>query len=72
MALERGAPADVAAFAATVAKDWLPAPCVVLDVAQTAEGLHILEFNPIHCAGWYAAEVDIVLQAWLAWSTSQA
>lgn len=64
----RGVPPEVTAFVEQVATTWLPAPCVVVDIADTAEGLRVLEFNPIHGAGWYAADVPTILRAWLAWS----
>jgi len=65
---ERGAPADVRLYAQSVADRFLPAPCVVMDVAATHNGPRVIEFNPIHSAGWYAADVAAVLQAWLGWS----
>lgn len=68
LALEPGAPEDVRQFARAVAATWLPAPCVGMDVALTPQGLKVVEFNPIHCCGWYAAPVDEILQAWLDWS----
>lgn len=71
MARVRGAPADVLAFATEVAQTWLPAECVVVDIARTPLGLRVLEFNPIHGSGWYAADAPTVLAAWLAWSAAQ-
>lgn len=68
MAVQRSGFDVVADLVRDVARTWTPAPCVVLDVAETAEGLFVLEFNPIHCAGWYAADVDKVMRAWLDWS----
>lgn len=65
---ERGAPADVCRYAQSVADRFLPAPCVVMDVASTESGPRVIEFNPIHSAGWYAADVATVLKAWLDWS----
>lgn len=67
----RGAPTDVAAFAADVVHTWLPAACVVMDIARTPQGLRLLEFNPINGSGWYAADVPTVLGAWLAWARTQ-
>lgn len=58
--------------ASILANIYLPAPCVVLDMAQTANGTSVVEFNPIHCAGWYAADVPHILSAWEAWSRAQA
>lgn len=61
--------AEVHAAAQALADVYLPAPAVVLDMALTDEGYQLLEFNPIHGAGWYAARVDYVLQYWLDWAT---
>ena len=68
LSLEQGAPADVQSLVKAVAATWTPAPCVGVDVARTPLGLKVIEFNPIHGCGWYAADVDAVLQAWLQWS----
>lgn len=59
---------EVWAAAQSLADSYIPAPCVVLDVALTDSGYQVLEFNPIHGSGWYAADVDKILTAWLAWS----
>jgi hypothetical protein len=71
MARERGAPVEVHTFVGQIARQWLPAPCVVMDVALTPEGLHVLEFNPIHGSGWYAAEPAKVLRPFLDWTCRQ-
>lgn len=68
MALEREADSAVWAAAQRFADRYLPAPCVVLDLAFVQDGYKLVEFNPIHCAGWYKAQVDIVLDAWVAWA----
>jgi hypothetical protein len=68
--VQRDTPAEVLEYAAERARGWLPAPCVVMDLTETPEGLRIIEFNPIHCAGWYAADVPRVLKAWLAWAVA--
>jgi hypothetical protein len=47
---------------------YLPANCVVLDMALTSDGYKLIEFNPIHCSGWYKADVSKVLGAWMDWS----
>jgi hypothetical protein len=65
MKVVRGAPEHVLAYTQDIASHWLPAECVVMDVALTLEGLKIVEFNPIHCSGWYAADVENVLQRWV-------
>jgi hypothetical protein len=48
---------------------FTPAPCVVMDIAKTDTGHAVIEYNPIHCSGWYAARVDRVLSDWVQWST---
>lgn len=60
---------EIYAAAKRLADHYLPAPCVVLDVARVARQYVLVEFNPIHCSGWYAANVGAVLDAWLAWCT---
>ena len=37
-------------------------------IALTPEGYRVVEFNPIHSAGWYAANTARVLRAWFDWS----
>lgn len=52
------------------AAGWLPARCVVMDLAETPAGIRKVEFNPIHCSGWYAADVGKVMDRWLDWSVA--
>lgn len=68
MAINRDVPKNVWDYASEQASGWLPAPVVVMDIAETEEGLKIIEFNPFHSSGWYAGDVNNVLTAWLAWS----
>lgn len=68
MLLRRTAPAEVWEFAQDVLRTWSPAACVVIDIAQRENGaLRVVEFNPVHSSGWYAADVPAVLRAWLGW-----
>lgn len=69
-AVSRGTPDAVTAFASKVAQAWSPAPSVVMDIAETPSGFKVIEFNPIHCSGWYAADVPRVLRAWLDWAVA--
>lgn len=64
----RGVPSSVASYVDWIAKQWLPVPCVVMDVALTPEALRVIEFNPIQGAGWYAAEPAAVLKPLLDWA----
>jgi len=56
------------AAALSLAELYVPAPAVVMDIALTEDGFQVLEFNPIHGSGWYAARVDVVLQTWVTWA----
>ena len=38
-----------------------PAECFVIDIADTNSGYKIIEYNPIHGSGWYAADVNNIL-----------
>jgi hypothetical protein len=67
-ARERGAPVDVVRFANRVVREFVPAPCVVVDIALTDADYRVVEFNTIHCSGWYAADSDNILRKWLAWT----
>lgn len=38
---------------------------VVMDIVIHDGSFKMLEFNPIHCSGWYAADTEKVLSAWV-------
>lgn len=42
----------------------LPNDTVVMDIAETDDGFKVIEFNPVTSSGWYAADVDVILDAW--------
>ncbi|NTF17967.1 ATP-grasp domain-containing protein [Agrobacterium rubi] len=46
-----------------LAEKYLPNPSVVMDLADTAGGFKIIEFNPICSSGWYAAHTAQILWA---------
>lgn len=54
--------------AQVMANRYLPAPCVVMDMALCEGSYKLLEFNPIHCSGWYKADVSKVLDLWAQWT----
>lgn len=56
-------PDDVFIFADKVAKTWLPHDHCVLDVARTASGYSVLEFNCINASGLYDADVNLLVKA---------
>ena len=68
MAVSPESSVEVWAAARELAGVFLPEPCVVLDIAKTDRGFSVVEFNPIHCSGWYAADTPKVLTKWAEWS----
>jgi hypothetical protein len=52
--------------AAALGRIFLPHPHCVMDLARvSATTWKLLEFNPIHSAGWYAADPGVVLDAFV-------
>lgn len=45
-------------YAGKLARKWSPAPAFVMDVADTPQGLRILEAGCINSAGFYAADMQ--------------
>lgn len=58
-------PADpyVIARAQKVADHWQPQPAFVVDIAETPDGLKIVEYNSLTCAGFYSADVQALVMA---------
>lgn len=61
--------AKVEAHAAGLA--WRPAEHYVVDMALSDGAWRIVEFNPVHSAGWYDADVPLVLSALIAAETER-
>lgn len=53
----------VEAFARQQAQVWTPDRVCVLDVAETDEGMRIVEFNNFNSAGWYECDVRRIVMA---------
>lgn len=51
---------------------WHPGRHYVIDLAMTGEGMKIVEYNPIHSSGWYAADPGDVLDAYMAAETKRS
>jgi len=49
-------PEEVVAFARANARECSPSPVFVLDVAQTPDGLAVIEINSFHSSGFYMTE----------------
>lgn len=56
-------PGDVAEFAEHVAVYYSPTDAFVLDIADTADGLRVIEYNCINGAGFYLANVRAIVRA---------
>ena len=56
-------PSEAAEFAEHVATRYSPAEAFVLDIAETADGLRVLEYNCINGAGFYLANVGAIVRA---------
>lgn len=61
--VERCLDLSVMGEAQRLAEIYLPTASVVMDVAETANGCKVIEFNPINSSGWYAADVDGIFWA---------
>lgn len=44
-------------------RHWSPGIHYVVDLAQTREGMKVIEYNSIHASGWYAANPEEVVKA---------
>lgn len=56
-------PVEVLGFAERCIERWVPDRAFVLDIAETPEGLCVIEVNNINSAGVYAADVSKLIQA---------
>ena len=54
---------DVWSYAKQVVKIWTPAPCFVLDIGETNDGLAIVEVNTINSSGVYESDFASVVLA---------
>ncbi len=45
-------------FVQQIIDTWLPSPSVVIDVALTAAGYKLIEFNAINCSGFYDSDIE--------------
>jgi hypothetical protein len=66
LVIERVGDAGVMRVASALGGLYLPRDNAVMDIAFQGGDAYIVEYNKIHSAGWYAADVDRVLDAWVA------
>lgn len=58
--------------AQTLADVWLPHPTCAMDVAQTDDGLKVIEFNTFNSSGFYAHDIDKIVSAVTAHFAAQS
>ncbi|MGO8671138.1 MAG: ATP-grasp domain-containing protein [Capsulimonadaceae bacterium] len=63
-------PPEVVEFAEHVAARYSPADAFVCDIANTPDGLRVVEFNCINGSGFYAADVNIIVRSLSIWKES--
>jgi hypothetical protein len=56
-------PTEAVVFAEEVAAQWSPHPIYCLDVGLTPDGYRVIECGSVNCAGWYAADVDVIVKS---------
>jgi hypothetical protein len=66
LVIERVDDPAIRSVAAELGGLYLPRDNAVLDIAIQGGEAYIVEYNKIHSAGWYAADVGRVLDAWVA------
>ena len=52
---------EIVEYAQRMVDVWQPAKAFVIDVAETNEGLKVIEINNINSAGFYEADVVLLL-----------
>ncbi len=51
-----------------LANKWLPHECCVMDVADTDDGLKVIEFNTINSSGFYDHDIPDIVRAMTDWA----
>jgi hypothetical protein len=64
LSLQRETSDEVLGAAEALGRQHLPIGNVVMDIARTADGFKVIEFNPINSSGWYAASTETILSKW--------
>ena len=70
--IQRVADAGTMSLMSDFAKAYLPCGTTVMDIAFDGADAGVLEYNPIHSSGWYAADVAAVLDAWTSSAAEEA
>lgn len=58
---------ELYALAQEIADKWLPHECCVMDLADTDQGVKVIEFNTINSSGFYDHDVKKIVNAMTEW-----
>lgn len=59
---------ETIAAAQELADMWLPHECCVMDVADTDDGLKVIEFNTLNSSGFYAHDIKTIVTSITEWA----
>lgn len=59
---------ETLAFAQEMADKWLPHECCVMDLADTDDGLKVIEFNTLNGSGFYDHRINVIVGAMTDWA----
>lgn len=59
-------PEPIINIAESLCNQWVPADAFVMDFAENSDGFKVLEVNNINCAGFYAANISAIVEAFRA------
>lgn len=64
--MQPNVPEPIINIAESLCNQWVPADAFVMDFAETSDGFKVLEVNNINCAGFYAANIPAIVEAFRA------
>lgn len=59
---------EVLDYAQRKADKWLPHDCCVMDLADTEDGIKVIEFNTINGSGFYDHDIPVIVKAMTEWA----
>lgn len=59
---------EVLQSAQELANGWLPHECCVMDVADTEDGIKIIEWNTLNSSGFYSHDISKIVKAMTNWA----
>lgn len=61
---------EILDYAQDKANGWLPHECCVMDLADTDDGIKVIEFNTINGSGFYDHDISKIVKAMTEWAKS--